>query len=159
MANVYYAPEKTPRNDCPSLFLAGSIDMGLAEDWQSKLCAELSSLDLDIYNPRRKDFDPTWDQSIEDPLFREQVEWELSHIDSANIVVFYFDPNGKSPVTLLELGLASRVKQKIAVCSPKGFWRRGNVEVFCKRYKIPLFDDIDSLVSWTKSAVIGWGDW
>ncbi|MEM7798371.1 MAG: nucleoside 2-deoxyribosyltransferase domain-containing protein, partial [Chloroflexota bacterium] len=37
----------------PSIFLAGSIEMDKAEDWQSRLTASLSDLDLVIFNPRR----------------------------------------------------------------------------------------------------------
>lgn len=35
---------------------------------------------------------------------------------------------------------------------PNGYWRRGNVEVVCARYGIPLFDDFDE---WLKSVQLG----
>jgi hypothetical protein len=52
----------------------------------------------------------------------------------------YFDPNTKSPISLLELGLFAQSK-KLIVCCPRGFWRKGNVDITCDRYGIPFFDD------------------
>ena len=47
----------------------------------------------------------------------------------------YFDPNTKSPVSLLELGLYAHTG-KLRVCCPDGFWRKGNVDVICARFGI-----------------------
>src|SRR5262247_4510177 len=60
-----------------AVFLAGSIEMGAAEDWQAALTDELRARDLVVLNPRRDDWDRSWAQSVHDPRFREQVEWEL----------------------------------------------------------------------------------
>jgi hypothetical protein len=30
-----------------------------------------------VLNPRREDWDSSWIQSIDNPQFREQVEWEI----------------------------------------------------------------------------------
>jgi hypothetical protein len=54
----------------------------------------------------------------------------------------YFDPNTKSPISLLELGLFASSK-KLIVCCPDGFWRKGNVRIVCELYNIPLFNDYD----------------
>lgn len=48
--------------DSFSIFLAGSIEMGKAEDWQSELTNWLESncpkdVNLTVYNPRRDDWD------------------------------------------------------------------------------------------------------
>src|SRR5262249_13162647 len=51
----------------------------------------------------------------------------------------------KSPITLLELGLFAR-SGKLVVCCPVGFWRRGNIEVVCARYGIPLVDSLKALI-------------
>jgi hypothetical protein len=40
----------------------------------------------------------------------------------------------------MELGKFGNTRS--IACCPKGFWRKGNVEVFCKRYDIPLFENI-----------------
>ena len=44
-----------------------------------------------------------------------------------------------------ELGLYAR-SGKLKVCCPEGFWRRGNVEVVCRRYHVPLFSSLDELI-------------
>ncbi len=45
------------------VFLAGSIEMGKAEQWQERIVAALSGAgDLVILNPRRDDWDDSWEQ-------------------------------------------------------------------------------------------------
>jgi hypothetical protein len=72
-------------------------------------------------------------------------------LDAADIVVMYLAPGTKSPVSLLELGLCAR-SGKLRVCCPPGFWRRGNVELVCGRNRIPLFENLDDLVTDLKAA-------
>src|SRR5437870_2567080 len=92
----------------PSIFLAGSIEMGQAEDWQAVVERGLADLDVVLLNPRRDAWDASWVQSIHNPQFREQVEWELSAQEQASFIAMYFAPTTKAPVTLLELGLCAR---------------------------------------------------
>ena len=56
----------------------------------------------------------------------------------------YLDPKTKSPISLMELGLQAGSKKLLVVC-PDGFWRKGNVEVVCSIYDIPLFNSLDDL--------------
>jgi hypothetical protein len=128
-----------------SVFLAGSIDLGLAEDWQARFEQALTDLDAVILNPRRDAWDATWDQSIQNLNFRGQVEWELEGQERADVIAFYFAPTTKAPVTLLELGLAAR-SGKAVVCCPEGFWRRGNVEVVCARYGVAMVNGLGELI-------------
>jgi hypothetical protein len=128
-----------------SLFLAGSIDMGRAEPWQAGVERALVDEEVVILNPRRDRWDASWEQSLENPLFREQVEWELSGQERATVIAMFFAPDTKAPITLLELGLFAR-SGKLIVCCPAGFWRRGNVEVVCVRYGIPLVDRLTTLI-------------
>jgi hypothetical protein len=46
----------------------------------------------------------------------------------------------------MELGLCALVKEQVIVCCPKEFYRSGNVQVMCSRYRIPLFEDFDSAI-------------
>lgn len=147
----YKAPQKTPPLETGeiSIFLAGSIDMGSAEDWQTKMTNDLVDIDhLSIYNPRRDDWDSSW---IQDPTpgtqFHEQVSWELDHIESADLVVVYFADDSKSPITLLELGLilANWDKEVAIYCSPK-FYRYGNVKMVADRYHVPIYDTYEDLL-------------
>jgi hypothetical protein len=137
------APGTLPKR----IFLAGSIEMGAAENWQERVARELSDIpNLTILNPRRDDWDDSWVQSINNPQFRGQVEWEIAAQEIADVILMYFAPDTKAPVTLLEFGLFAR-SGKLIVCCPDGFWRKGNVEVVCKRFSVPLAEDLIDAVS------------
>jgi hypothetical protein len=119
MARIIKPPTPIALDDgVPSVFLAGSIEMGAAEDWQSRVERELRDLDVVLLNPRRDEWDASWVQSIADPRFREQVEWELEGLERASLVAAYLAPGTKSPITLLELGLSAR-SGKLQVCCPE----------------------------------------
>lgn len=132
--------------DQQTIFLAGSIEMGKAEDWQSKVVRELRDLPLAILNPRRDDWDDTWFQSIEHAQFREQVEWELVGLEAASHVLVYFSPDTLAPITLLELGILTDRPGRVTVCCPDGFYRKGNVEIVCSWYSIPMVETLDDLI-------------
>jgi hypothetical protein len=134
------------------IFLAGSIEMDKAEDWQSQLVKyfELYYDDFDesgyqfiIMNPRRDNWDASQAQSIKNDYFTQQVNWELDSLDVADLIVLYFDPNTTSPISLLELGIHK--DSNIVVCCPEGFYRKGNVEIVCERYEIPLCESMSEL--------------
>jgi len=125
------------------VFLAGSIEMGKAENWQKKVKRIYPLKDNVIFlNPRRDDWNSSWVQSVNNPQFRKQVEWELRGMEIADKIILYFDPVTKSPISLLELGLFAE-SDKLKVICPDGFWRKGNVEIVCNRYEIPLFNSLE----------------
>ena len=128
-----------------TVFLAGSIEMGTAENWQDQVTQSLEADELTLLNPRRDFWDSSWKQTITNPPFRDQVEWELEAQEKAAMIAIYFAPSTKAPITLLELGLFARTN-KLVVCCPDGFWRKGNVEVVCDRYQIPMVDTLNDLV-------------
>jgi hypothetical protein len=134
-----------PAEDERSVFLAGSIEMGRAEPWQAAIEQALDDAPITILNPRRDEWDASWEQSITNRQFREQVEWELEAQERASLIAMYFAPPTQAPVTLLELGLFAR-SGKLVVCCPPGFWRRGNVQVVCARYGVPLVAGLEELV-------------
>jgi hypothetical protein len=123
------------------VFLAGSIEQGAAEEWQALAGAELVKQGAVVFNPRRDNWDPSWVQSASNDQFRGQVEWELEAMELADIILMHFDPQTKSPITLLELGLYAE-NGKLVVSCPVGFWRLGNVEIVCGRYGVPLFHSL-----------------
>ena len=137
---IYTPPNKTAAPKNAAIFLAGSIEMGAAKKWQDVVAkaAQAQNSKIDIYNPRRDDWDSSWEQKIENKKFNEQVTWELDHIYLANIMFFYFDPATKSPISLMELGLVAGMAthEAIIVICPEGFWRKGNVDILCERAKI-----------------------
>jgi len=132
-----------------SIFLAGSIEMGKAENWQQRFAKELQDKPVILLNPRRDDWDSSWIQSIKNSNFREQVEWELDALEHADYIIVYFDPKTQSPITLLEVGLHAK-SNKMYVCCPEGFYRKGNIEIVCNKYNIPLFENFDDLVNTIK---------
>jgi hypothetical protein len=137
-----------------SVFLAGSIEMGAAENWQRQVERALDDLPVVVLNPRRDEWDASWVQSLDHPQFREQVEWELEAQERASVIGMYFAPASKAPVTLLELGLFAR-SGKLVVCCPEGFWRKGNVEVVCARYGVPLVGEWTEFVKFLRERVRG----
>ncbi|KAF2181343.1 hypothetical protein K469DRAFT_455080, partial [Zopfia rhizophila CBS 207.26] len=96
-----------------SVFLVGSIEMGKAIDWQQELNP------ITIFNPRRDDWDKSWEQGITNPPFREQVTWELDRLDEADVIALFFRPGILSLISLLELGIHLR-SSKLVVCCSKG---------------------------------------
>lgn len=146
---TYYPPDNISyRNkNFKSIFLAGSIDNGESEDWQQKTIDKLKNNEsfYYIFNPRRKDWDSTWVSDFTDPNFYQQVNWELNALDNADIIIMYFSPGSKSPISLFELGLYA-TSGKIRVICPDGFWRKGNVDIVCNKYNIPMYRDIDDLI-------------
>lgn len=121
--------------------------MGAAEEWQSSVIKSLSEYDeLVIFNPRRDDWDSSWTQRMSDPNFKEQVDWELNMLDICDMIVMYFDPATKSPISLLELGLYAQSKKLQVIC-PDSFWKKGNVEVVCERYGIDLYNSLPEFIN------------
>lgn len=140
------APNPRPDNYWKqSVFLAGSIEMGVAEEWQTTFTKALGDRNLVVLNPRRDNWDKSLRQSIDEPAFKEQVEWELDNLIYATYIIMYFDPKTMSPISLLELGLHAD-SGKMLVCCPDGFWRKGNVEVVCDNYQIPLYNSLHELI-------------
>jgi len=125
-----------------SVFLAGSIEMGAAEDWQKDTERYLKPYDCTVLNPRRDDWDSSWAQTIHDPNFVEQVEWELKGLHDASSIMLYFAPGTQSPISLLEFGLYARYSEKLRVCCPDGFWRKGNVDIVCREYRVMQFPSL-----------------
>ncbi|MBE0390622.1 nucleoside 2-deoxyribosyltransferase domain-containing protein [Flavobacterium sp. PL002] len=138
------------------IFLAGTIDMGNSMDWQQKIIDDLQLLyhdkELAILNPRRKNWDSSWAQTIENEQFSSQVNWELDALEASDFIVMFFDKNSKSPISMLELGLFADSK-KILVCCEEGFWRKGNIDIVCKRKAIPTFENLEDLIKDLKTKI------
>lgn len=147
---VYIAPDKVVDTPGKSVFLAGSIEQGAAEQWQKRITEDLGDIECTIFNPRRRHWDSSWEQRKWNKQFREQVEWELNLLEKADVIAMYFDPNTKSPITLLELGLHAvtpKAAEKLVLCCPEGYHRLGNVEIVCERAKVPVLGSFDELVA------------
>jgi len=139
------------------VFLAGSIEMGKVIDWQTEVSDRLKSLSelrgfITIFNPRRDSWDESWEQSENNPEFRNQVNWELNKLQESDIIFLNFVEDTMSPISLLELGHFAS-SGKLIVHAPKGFYRRGNVEIVCSRMGIPLFSKFEDALSSLNSRI------
>lgn len=153
MATVYLPPDSSSNCKIFSkrLFLAGTIENGKSEDWQSYLIGFLNrnytNTDLCLFNPRRYNWDSSWVQSIESPPFYQQVSWEYTNLEKSTHIFFNFLPDTYSPISLLELGLFARDKTKqIIVHCPKGFYRKGNVDFICNQFDLCRVSKIEDLL-------------
>lgn len=148
---LFTAPEKVEftGDESPNIFLAGSIEQGKATQWQQKVIDGLQHLPVTLFNPRRAVWDPNMVQDISNPVFSEQVCWELDQLERSDIVFFYFQADTLSPITLMELGIVATWLSMsddppyvVLVCEP-GFWREGNVQVLCGRAGIRILSSLD----------------
>jgi hypothetical protein len=136
-----------------SVFLAGSIEMGVAIDWQTQIINSFNDEDnITFLNPRRNDWDSSWKQDISNNQFRWQVQWELEGLETADLIVLYLQPGTMSPISLLELGLFAK-DHKMIICCPDGFWRQGNVDIVAQRYYIKQVDNIEDLIKSIKYMI------
>ena len=146
---VYTAPEVLgfPINEKLSVFLAGSIEQDKAHQWQQQVIGQLSHLRVAVFNPRRHAWNSSLDQSVANPDFVDQVNWELDRIENADIVFFYFQPGTQSPISLAELGfvlgcnLHAKTQEVFVVC-PEGFWRKGNVDIMSQHGNFRLYENL-----------------
>lgn len=139
--SVYTIDGVVPLN----LFLGGTIDNGNSLDWQKTLVDELNLSDtvhpIMIYNPRRED----WPDSNDKKEIEKQINWELYHLERADLIVMNILGNSKSPISLMEIGLFAKQHKLIVFCNPN-FYRFDNVRIVCERYNIPLHTTNDILV-------------
>jgi len=140
MATEVKAPGEYNKLLHPSVFLGGAIDQGKAANWQEKVVKALGDLDGLILNPRRDD----WEESIDNPEFRKQVEWELKAQEGADLRLYVLLDDSKGPVTMLEIGLFA--KKDSVLCIEEGFYRRGNLEVIAERYNVPIYRKLDEML-------------
>jgi len=145
-------PESYIHNDDEiSLFVAGSIEMGTAPDWQNDFERFFRDLDVIILNPRRDDWDSNEPQVYENAYFKDQVNWELDNLEKADYIFLYLHPETISPISLLELGESS--DKNIVVCCPQGYFRRGNIQIYCKRKGIRLIDNLYEAKQYMRSII------
>ena len=145
-ATLIKSPNDIPIDDNRlKIFLGGSIDMGKSEDWQAKLEKQLSGYNVIVLNPRRDDWNKEWKPISTDPNFRKQVEWELSALETSDIIVMYFAPGSQSPISLMEFGLYAKTNKLLVLC-PDGFWRKGNVDIVAEKYNISMINSFDELM-------------
>ncbi len=136
---MIFAPHRT-KAEHPSIFLAGTIDRGDSFDWQNDVACELKDYPITFFNPRRPEWDNRWNNSGKNisAQMKRQINWELGHLESADFICMWIEPDSKSPISLLEMGLYARRKKILVGCMPR-YYRGANVYTVCKYYGIPLY--------------------
>ena len=136
-------PDSINESDYTTIFLAGTIDMENSVDWQAQIATYFASQTgrYILYNPRQDKWDATREGEMD-----YQVNWELDHLESADVIIMNFLASSRSPITLLELGLHAK-SGKLKVCCPPEFWRYDNVRITCARYGIPLYHTLTDLLT------------
>jgi len=129
-----------------SIFLAGAIDQGQAEDWQQKVARSLDDIDILVLNPRRDDWDSSWEQTIDNPEFKQQVLWEVKAQEDADLIVFVFTKDSKAPITFFEFGAFGLHKDAI-VCAEEGFYRQGNLDIYCEYFNVPMYHNLEEMIA------------
>jgi hypothetical protein len=163
-------PAPYPKDKSFKVFLGGSIEQDKASQWQKRVVRMFKDYPgIIILNPRRDSWDPSWKNVASNKKFRQQVEWELDALDASDAILMYFDPKTKSPISLLETGLYAKDRGYVPaqwedyedgmtvrrmdpysvlhVVCPRGFWRKGNVDIVCERHKIQRFSSITKAVN------------
>lgn len=138
--SVYKPHSEEKDNNSLNIFLGGTIDMGLSRNWQGEFCQRLENIfgtkNVTIFNPRRDSGTGVKPGDTAD--LRYQIQWELSHLDKSDIIVFNLLPESKSPITLMEIGLYANSDKGVFVICPESFYRYDNVFMVCSKFRIPL---------------------
>lgn len=138
---VFAAPQgtdgKLPRN-AYKVFLAGTIDDGNSIDWQHQVCDRIKETTenkkpIVIFNPRRDD----WPEDGRQRAITNQINWELDHMEQADLIIMNIVADSKSPISLMELGIHCH-DEKLVVFCPDTFYHYDNVRIVCERFNIPL---------------------
>jgi hypothetical protein len=140
----------------PWLFLAGAIDQDRAERWQDRVIDDCRELPGTILNPRRANWDPTWNQSLDDPHFAGQVAWELDGLEQADLVICFLPATAQARISLMEIGLHARRGRLLIGCE-SGFHSRSNVLAVGQRFGVPVVDTLPDLVAAAKERLAAFG--
>ena len=118
------------------VYLAGSTK---GDNWQGRFVREMSGLNVDVFNPRNNVVDG-------------QYGWEIDHLNIATVIALYFDPKDPSPSGLLTLGMFAKT-DRLIVCCPKIFYKKGDVDIICEREDIHTIETLDLLIEHTVARV------
>ena len=141
----------SPQGFRQRLFLGGGITG--CPDWQSTITNLIEeytqatgawTVDVDIVNPRRTEWNPSFDNQAES---EKQVQWEFNQLWNSNSILFWFCKETLCPITLFELGVWSTTHKKIFVGVEPGYQRLFDVKVQMKfaRPDVAVVDSMEAL--------------
>lgn len=136
-------------NENKSLFLAGGISNCM--DWQKIIEPKLDRDDLNVINPRRKD----WNIDADDDESVKQIIWEYEWIKKSDYISFWFPEETLCPITLFELGSALHTKNIVAIGIHPNYKRKLDVEIQVRfiHPNIDIVYDLDSFVDTIKKNI------
>lgn len=143
-AQVIRAPARPQQTHRLSIFLGGTASDTGEPDWREALNKGLADQAVTIFDPKRDDWDATWREDFSDTRWADQIQWELDMQDTADIIVVLFHGVTAAPVSLAEMGMASRTGKLIA-CALDGYCKKGYVEAVCRKFKAPFVRSEDEL--------------
>ena len=123
-----------------------------AERWQDVVINNCRDLSGTLLNPRRANWDPTWNQSLDNPHFAGQVAWELEALEQADLIICWLPATAQARISLMEIGLHARRGRLLIGCAI-GFHSRGNVLAVGQRFDVPVLDTLPALVEAAKQRL------
>ena len=143
----------------PIVFLAGTIEMGNSEDWQTIISSKLVHVEDGILlNPRRDTWDNSWGENSEE--LHAQIAWELQGQELADIIVFNFEPGSTSIITMLEYGLAMGWGNKKVAVRCEGYFRKTNIIQTSKVLgaEVEMVSSLVDLATWIEKECLAFYD-
>ncbi len=135
------------------LFLAGGITN--CPDWKSILIEKIKNTnvetDLDIYNPRRKNF-PIHDKEAG----LEQMKWEFKRLKQADMTIYWFSRGSLNPISLYELGMWGNSRTTPVIIGIDEKYERSNdviTQTTLARSNVPIVDSLDKITEIIKTYV------
>jgi len=152
MIKVFEAITKESGNGF-KIFLAGGITN--CPDWQTDIIAKLRGsniiIDLDIYNPRRKNF------PIHDPnASLEQIKWEFEKLKNADMIIFWFSRGSLNPIVLYELGMWGNSRNTPIIIGTDNEYERKRdviIQTNLARSDLPLLCSLEGIVEEIKRVI------
>ncbi len=124
----------------PSIFLAGSMAIGDRMNWRTRA--------INTFEKRYHLFDPTnvHHADLNDSEMSKHIKWEWEALKHSDAILFNFNAESKSPISLLELGMYIRSEKIVVVC-PKEFYQSHYIETLCSEEQVPLFQSIEEVLN------------
>ena len=131
----------------PKIFLAGDIDKN--NNWREKIEIALRNTTnpVAIFNPQL----PSGDHPKSNENLINQINWELTAQERADMVLFNFYDKNKTPASMVELGLF--VNKAFIICS-NDYYNKTFIDVIAKRYGLSVVTDFSKGLDILKQLII-----
>ena len=138
--------------DAVKIYLAGTMDFGSdANDWQTRFSNGLAALTdpikgilmfkntnfivINPHVPPQNNLAP----NLENPEFCTTMQWRMSMMDQADVILVNIMNKSVSPVPILEFGTNLRSGKLIVRCGEL-HQCYPQIRLYCERYSVPLLN-------------------